>query len=96
MALPVTASTGRRANYDWDFTDETFTELRRLGIHPIADLCHLSMPDWAGDFQNPEWPELFGEYTGRLRCAVSTGAPLHAGQRDLRHCHVFRAIRLVE
>jgi beta-glucosidase/6-phospho-beta-glucosidase/beta-galactosidase len=48
--------------YDWSFTDETFAELKRLGITPIADLCHFGVPDWIGDFQNPDWPELFAEY----------------------------------
>lgn len=48
--------------YDWSFADETFSELARLGITPIADLCHFGVPDWIGDFQNPEWPELFAEY----------------------------------
>lgn len=48
--------------YDWTFTDETFTELSRLGITPIADLCHFGVPDWVGNFQNPEWPYLFAEY----------------------------------
>ena len=48
--------------YDWSFSDETFGELRRLGIAPIADLCHFGVPDWVGDFQNPEWPALFAEY----------------------------------
>lgn len=50
--------------YDWSFPDETFRELRRLGIVPIADLCHFGVPDWVGDFQNPDWPELFAEYAG--------------------------------
>src|SRR5919205_69198 len=48
--------------YDWDFADETFAELRRLGIYPIVDLCHFGVPDWAGNFQNPDWPKLFAEY----------------------------------
>jgi len=39
-----------------------FAELRRLGITPIVDLCHFGVPDWIGDFQNKEWPELFAEY----------------------------------
>src|SRR5262249_34647040 len=43
--------------YDWSFVDETFGELKRLGISPVADLCHFGVPDWLGDFQNPEWPE---------------------------------------
>jgi len=48
--------------YDWAFCDETFAELRRLGIIPICDLCHFGLPDWIGDFQNPDWPELFAGY----------------------------------
>jgi hypothetical protein len=31
--------------YDWSFTDETFGEMRRQGITPIADLCHFGVPD---------------------------------------------------
>ena len=50
--------------YDWSFADETFTELRRLEITPIADLCHFGVPDWIGDFQNPDWPELFAAFAG--------------------------------
>jgi beta-glucosidase len=48
--------------YDWSFVDETFGELRRLNIVPIADLCHFGVPDWIGDFQNSDWPKLFAEY----------------------------------
>lgn len=48
--------------YDWDFADKTFARLRDLEIHPITDLCHFGVPDWVGDFQNPDWPELFAEY----------------------------------
>jgi beta-glucosidase/6-phospho-beta-glucosidase/beta-galactosidase len=48
--------------YDWDFADQTFAELRRTGIHPIVDLCHFGVPDWAGNFQNPDWPALFAQY----------------------------------
>ncbi|HEX6617261.1 MAG TPA: family 1 glycosylhydrolase [Gemmatimonadales bacterium] len=48
--------------YDWSFADETFGELKRLGITPIADLCHFGVPDWVGGFQNPDWPTLFAEY----------------------------------
>ena len=48
--------------YDWSFADETFAALRRLKVTPIADLCHFGVPDWVGDFQNPDWPKLFAEY----------------------------------
>ncbi|HEV2123963.1 MAG TPA: family 1 glycosylhydrolase, partial [Chloroflexota bacterium] len=48
--------------YDWEWTDEVFAEIHRLGIVPIADLCDFGLADWAGDFQNPEWPELFAKF----------------------------------
>lgn len=48
--------------YDWSFADETFGELRRLGIAPIVDLCHFGVPDWIENFQNPDFPELFAAY----------------------------------
>jgi beta-glucosidase/6-phospho-beta-glucosidase/beta-galactosidase len=50
--------------YDWEFADQTLGELRRLAIEPILDLCHFGVPDWAGNFQNPDWPALFAEYAG--------------------------------
>ncbi len=48
--------------YNWEFADETFRELKSLGITPIVDLCHFGVPDWIGDFQNSEWPYYFAEY----------------------------------
>src|SRR5438045_3556475 len=48
--------------YDWAFADETFAELRRLHIEPIADLCHFGVPDWVGGCDNPDWPALFADY----------------------------------
>lgn len=48
--------------YDWDFTDKTFTRLKELEITPIVDLCHFGVPDWLGDFQNPDFPQYFAEY----------------------------------
>lgn len=48
--------------YDWDFADAVFAELKRRDIIPIADLCHFGVPDWLGNFQNPDFPELFAEY----------------------------------
>jgi beta-glucosidase/6-phospho-beta-glucosidase/beta-galactosidase len=48
--------------YDWDFTDKTFERLKELKIIPIVDLCHFGVPDWIGDFQNPDFPAYFAEY----------------------------------
>jgi len=48
--------------YDWSFTDDTFNRLKELGIIPIVDLCHFGVPDWMGNFQNPDFPKYFAEY----------------------------------
>lgn len=51
-----------KARYDWAFADEAYGELRRLRLVPIADLCHFGVPDWIGNFQNPDFPVLFARY----------------------------------
>jgi beta-glucosidase/6-phospho-beta-glucosidase/beta-galactosidase len=48
--------------YDWSFADMTFGELKRRNTIPIVDLCHFGVPDWIGNFQNPDFPELFAGY----------------------------------
>ncbi|MDB5416009.1 MAG: glycoside hydrolase family 1 [Rubritepida sp.] len=48
--------------YDWEFTDLAFAELKRLNIVPIVDLCHFGVPDWLGNFQNPDFPAQFETY----------------------------------
>ena len=48
--------------YDWDFADLAFAELERLNIVPIVDLCHFGVPDWLGNFQNPDFPLHFQAY----------------------------------
>ncbi|GAB3580593.1 glycoside hydrolase family 1 protein [Hymenobacter daeguensis] len=48
--------------YDWSFADVTFQDLLRRNIAPIVDLCHFGVPDWLGNFQNPDFPALFGQY----------------------------------
>ncbi len=52
--------------YDWDWVDEVVAEMRRLGINPIMDLCHFGVPDWIGNFQNPDFPHLFAEYANEF------------------------------
>src|SRR3954462_13295937 len=51
-----------QGRYDWDFADVTFASLKAHEIVPIVDLCHFGVPDWIGDFQNPDFPALFAEY----------------------------------
>lgn len=48
--------------YDWEFADEAMGEVRRLGLVPILDLLHFGVPDWLGDFQNPDFPIHFADY----------------------------------
>jgi beta-glucosidase/6-phospho-beta-glucosidase/beta-galactosidase len=48
--------------HDWEFTDLAFAELLRRDITPIVDLCHFGVPDWIGNFQNPDFPTLFADY----------------------------------
>lgn len=48
--------------YDWGWTDEVVARMRALDVHPIMDLCHFGVPDWVGDFQNPDFPRYFAEY----------------------------------
>lgn len=48
--------------YDWSFADETFGLLKDQDIVPIVDLCHFGVPDWIGNFQNPDFPALFAVY----------------------------------
>jgi beta-glucosidase/6-phospho-beta-glucosidase/beta-galactosidase len=48
--------------YDWTFADLVFNDLKKRSIIPIVDLCHFGVPDWIGNFQNPDFPELFERY----------------------------------
>ena len=50
--------------YDWEFADITLADLKRRNITPILDLCHFGVPDWIGNFQNPDFPQLFASYAG--------------------------------
>ena len=49
--------------FDWSFADLTLNYLKQLKIWPILDLCHFGVPDWIGDFQNPDFPQLFARYS---------------------------------
>lgn len=52
--------------FDWSFADLVFAEIYEKDICPIVDLCHFGVPDWIGDFQNPDFPELFEHYAGEF------------------------------
>lgn len=48
--------------FDWEFTDTVFSYIKQQQIIPIVDLCHFGVPDWIGNFQNPDFPRLFAKY----------------------------------
>jgi beta-glucosidase len=50
---------------DWSFADETLKALQGR-VEVIADLCHFGVPDWLGNFQNPDLPSLFADYAHRF------------------------------
>jgi beta-glucosidase len=50
--------------FDWAWTDDVMAEMRRLDIEPIIDLLHFGVPDWLGNFQNPDFAPFFAEYAG--------------------------------
>src|SRR5258706_12372044 len=52
-----------RGEYDWSILDPVMAEMRRLGVIPIIDLVHFGLPDWLGNFQNPERPDYFADFS---------------------------------
>ena len=52
--------------YDWSFADQVMPAMRERGIKPVMDLLHFGLPDWLGDFQNPELPIHFAAYAGAV------------------------------
>ena len=64
--LPIHRVLPSRGVYDWSFADAAMAEIQRLGIEPILDLLHFGVPDWWGDFQNPELPVLFCDYCDKV------------------------------
>ena len=64
--LPYYAIHKGPGKYDWEFADAAMAEIKRLGITPILDLLHFGVPDWLGNFQNPELPIHFAQYAGAV------------------------------
>ncbi|HUR99392.1 MAG TPA: family 1 glycosylhydrolase [Pyrinomonadaceae bacterium] len=60
--LPIHRVCPAPDKFDWEFSDRAFGELKRKNIAPIADLCHFGVPDWIGNFQNPDFPAFFAAY----------------------------------
>lgn len=77
--------------YDWSFADLTFQDLRRRNIMPIVDLCHFGVPDWIGNFQNPDFPALFAGYA-RAFAARFPWVQLYTPINEMYVCATFSAL----
>jgi beta-glucosidase/6-phospho-beta-glucosidase/beta-galactosidase len=49
-------------SYRWELIDEPMADLEAHGPEPIVDLCHFGLPQWLGDFQNPDIAKALAEY----------------------------------
>jgi len=76
--------------YDWSFADETFAELERRNMIPIVDLCHFGVPDFLGDFQNPDFPQIFERYA-RAFAQRFPWVQLYTPVNEMFICAVFSA-----
>src|SRR3954447_5017927 len=76
--------------YDWSFADITLLDLKRRDIVPIVDLCHFGVPDWIGDFQNPDFPQLFALYAGAF-AERYPWVQLYTPVNEMFVCAVFSA-----
>ena len=77
--------------YDWDFADVTFADLFRRDIVPIVDLCHFGVPDWVGNFQNPDFPGLFARYA-RAFAERFPWVQLYTPVNEMFVCAVFSGL----
>lgn len=76
--------------YDWSFADTTLPYLRKQKILPIIDLCHFGVPDWIGDFQNPDFAELFAQYA-RAFAKRYSWIQLYTPVNEMYICALFSA-----
>jgi beta-glucosidase/6-phospho-beta-glucosidase/beta-galactosidase len=76
--------------YDWSFADETFNDLRRRDVVVICDLCHFGVPDWIGNFQNPDFPQLFAGYA-RAFAERFPWVQLYTPVNEIYICALFSA-----
>ncbi len=76
--------------YDWEFADMTFRDLHLKRIIPIADLCHFGVPDWIGNFQNPDFPHLFAAYASDFASRYPW-VQLYTPMNEMYICAIFSA-----
>ncbi len=60
--LPYYKISRTEGRYDWEFADKAMNLIKKLELTPILDLMHFGVPDWVGDYQNPELPIHFAKY----------------------------------
>lgn len=77
--------------YDWSFADDAFNELRRRDIVPMVDLCHFGVPDWLGNFQNPDFPAFFAAYADAFARRFPW-VQLYTPVNEMYICAVFSAL----
>jgi len=77
--------------YEWSFADEAFSELCRLNIIPIVDLCHFGVPDWIGNFQNPDFALEFPKYA-RAFAQRYPWIQVYTPINEMHICAVFSAL----
>ena len=82
--------------YDWEFADLTFGYLKEIDV--VADRRSLPFRRAGLHRQLPEprLPKALRRLRPRLRRALSVGADLHAGERDVHLRAVLGRLRLVE
>jgi beta-glucosidase/6-phospho-beta-glucosidase/beta-galactosidase len=88
--IPLYKTFTGAGKFDWSFADTAFHELRRNEILPIVDLCHFGVPDWIGDFQNPDFSTLFADYA-RAFAQRFPGLQLYTPINEMYICAVFSA-----
>lgn len=64
--LPYYKINHAQGKYDWEFADRAMELIRELELIPILDLMHFGVPDWVGNYQNPELPVHFAEYVAAV------------------------------
>jgi beta-glucosidase/6-phospho-beta-glucosidase/beta-galactosidase len=64
--VPFHRTSLRDRHQDWSHSDQVFGYLLEHDIVPIAELCRFGVPDWMGDFQNPDFPRLFATYASEF------------------------------
>ncbi len=76
--------------YDWSFTDLVYSDLLKRNLVVISDLCHFGLPDWLGNFQNPEFPKLFARYALAFACRYPW-VQLYTPINEMYICALFSA-----